>query len=182
MVFRLPKLFTSYTDWLEGQQTSILSAAVVITIANIVSSLSGVIRQRLLISHFFDTPSSQQAFEAFLVAFQIPDLMFQLIVLGAVSAAFIPMLASYKHDKAEEQRYMSLMMTSVLLFFLERFTLLSSGFDLRFYICRAIHSPENWCSIYFGAGADCSKLNQDHAGCTVLFCHLQLYDWDVAIL
>ncbi|MBW7955215.1 murein biosynthesis integral membrane protein MurJ [Patescibacteria group bacterium] len=118
MVFRLPKLLSTYTDWLEKQQNSILSAAVIITVANIASALSGLVRQRLLISHFFDTLSSQQAYEAFLLAFQIPDLMFQLIVLGAVSAAFIPILSMYKNNKEEELRYMNSMMNSVMLLFI----------------------------------------------------------------
>src|SRR5262245_296392 len=109
-MFRFPKILSNYTDWLERQQTSILSAAAIITVANIASSVSGLLRQRLLISHYYSNVSSQQAYEAFLVAFQIPDLMFQLIVLGAVSAAFIPVLAQYKQDKAEELRYMNSMM------------------------------------------------------------------------
>jgi len=118
MVFRIPKLFSTYTDWLEKQQTSILSAAVIITIANFASALSGLVRQRMLISYYFDTIASRQAYEAYLVAFQLPDMMFQLIVLGAVSAAFIPILSLYKHDKEQELRYMNSMMNSVLLIFL----------------------------------------------------------------
>lgn len=116
-MFRLPKIFGSYTEWIEKQQTSILSAAAVITVANIASSLSGLLRQRLLISHYYSTDVSRQAYEAFLVAFQIPDLMFQLIVLGALSAAFIPVLAQYKHDKEQELNYINSMMNSVLLIF-----------------------------------------------------------------
>jgi putative peptidoglycan lipid II flippase len=117
-MFRFPKILSNYTDWLERQQTSILSAAIIITFANIASSASGLLRQRLLISHYYSTISSQQAYEAFLIAFQIPDLMFQLIVLGAVSAAFIPVLAQYKQDKAQELQYMNSMLNSVLLIFI----------------------------------------------------------------
>ncbi len=118
MVFRLPRLFSSSTEWLEKQQTSILSAAVIITVANIASAVSGLIRQRLLISLFFDTVASQQAYEAFLIAFQIPDLMFQLIVLGAVSAAFIPIFGTYRNNHEEELQYMNSMMNSILLIFI----------------------------------------------------------------
>lgn len=92
----LASLFPGNGQWLEKQQTSILSAALIITIANIGSSLAGLLRQRLLISYFFNTPSSREAFEALLVAFQIPDTMFQLIILGAMSAAFIPIFSSLR--------------------------------------------------------------------------------------
>lgn len=116
-MFRFPKILSNYTDWLEKQQTSIVSAAAVITIANVASSFSGLLRQRLLISHYYETEASKLAYEAFLFAFQIPDMMFQLIVLGALSAAFIPILSQYKGNKEEESRYINSMMNSVLLIF-----------------------------------------------------------------
>ena len=85
MFLKISKFFNQNTKWLEKQQTSILSAAFIITIANIASSVAGLLRERLLISSFFDSVASQQAYEAFQIAFQIPDMLFQLIVLGAVS-------------------------------------------------------------------------------------------------
>ncbi len=115
MVFKLPKLFTPYTEWLEKQQSSILSAAVIITVANIISALSGFLRTRLLISIFFDTEVSKQAYEAFKIASQIPDLMFQLIVLGAISASFIPVFTHYKKESQEEAFTMTSAMMNLLL-------------------------------------------------------------------
>jgi putative peptidoglycan lipid II flippase len=118
-MFRFPKLFSNYTEWLDGQQTSILSAAVIITVANGFSSLSGLLRQRLMISLFFDNPASQQAYEAFLVAFQIPDTMFQLIILGALSATFIPIFTSRRQENKEAAFEMAAaMMNTLLLIFL----------------------------------------------------------------
>jgi len=108
---RLPKIFAGNGDWLERKQTSILSAAMIITLANLMSSVAGLIRERLLISSFFDTPSLQQAYEAFLVAFQIPDMMFQLIVLGAVSAAFIPIFT----DQRKKSKQQAFQMTNVVM-------------------------------------------------------------------
>lgn len=86
----------------EQQQKTILSAAFIITIANVFSSLAGLVRERLLIQSFFYSETAQQSYEAFQVAFQIPDMLFQLIVLGAVSAAFIPVFTSLK--KQDEQK------------------------------------------------------------------------------
>ena len=67
---KLPKILN--TQWLEKQQTTILSAALVITTANILSSLSGLVRERALISAFFNTYQSQLELEAFQLAFQVP--------------------------------------------------------------------------------------------------------------
>jgi len=115
MVIKLPSLFTTHTKWLEQQQTSILSAAGIISIASVISAISGLLIKRVLIAQFFDTPASQQALEAFWVAFQIPDMMFQLIVLGALSAAFIPIFTSKKRTSPEEAFTMSSIMMNVLL-------------------------------------------------------------------
>lgn len=111
----LPKLFSNNNNWLEKQQTTILSAAIIITIANIGSSLSGLIRQRLLIGSFFNTQESQEAFEALLVAFQIPDFLFQLVILGALSAAFIPVFTSIKKVDEKEAFEMSAVVINILL-------------------------------------------------------------------
>lgn len=105
--------------WFEQQQTSILSAATIITAANILSALAAIIRQRLLTSLFFDTVSAQQALEAFLVSFQIPDIMFQLLVIGSVSAAFIPVFTTIKKKYSEETAFKltSSLLTTLLIVF-----------------------------------------------------------------
>ena len=119
MIVQLSKLFNNGTNWLEKKQTSILSAALIITIANIASSLAGLLRERLLIASFFDSSSSQQAYEAFQVAFQIPDMLFQLIILGAVSASFIPLFTDLKKKSTEQAfRFTSSVMNVLLLIFL----------------------------------------------------------------
>lgn len=110
----LSKILTN-TQWLEKKQTSILSAAIVITIANVFSSISGLVRERWLISFFFDTNYSQKAYEAFLVAFQIPDMMFQLIILGAISATFIPIFSSLKKEDESSAFMMSSIVMNILM-------------------------------------------------------------------
>jgi len=115
---QFPRLLSRNMKWLENKQSTILSAALIITIANIASSLAGLVRSRLLISYFFNSESSQQAYEALLVAFQIPDMLFQLIVLGAVSAAFIPLFAKVRRrSRPEAFRLASVVLNALLLVF-----------------------------------------------------------------
>ncbi|MBD3279435.1 MAG: murein biosynthesis integral membrane protein MurJ [Candidatus Pacebacteria bacterium] len=120
MFFKLPKLLVFNTNkWLERQQTSILSAAAIITVANVVSSLAGLLRERFLIASFFSSVAGQQAYEAFQVAFQIPDMLFQLIVLGALSAAFIPVFTALKKkDQTKAFQVSAVVMNVLLLIFL----------------------------------------------------------------
>ncbi len=112
------KIFKVNSHWLAKKQNSILSAAFIITVANISSSLLGLLRERVLIKLFFNNLEGQQAYEAFQVAFQIPDLLFQLIVLGALSAAFIPLFTELKRkDKKKAFAFTSIVMNLVLLIF-----------------------------------------------------------------
>lgn len=113
------KIFKTNSQWLAKKQNSILSAAFIITSANIFSSLLGLLRERVLIKLFFNTLASQQAYEAFQVAFQIPDMLFQLIVLGALSAAFIPLFTELKKkNSAKAFQFTSIVMNLVLLIFI----------------------------------------------------------------
>jgi putative peptidoglycan lipid II flippase len=112
------KIFKVNSQWLAKKQNSILSAAFIITVANIFSSLLGLLRERVLIKLFFNTLSSQQAYEAFQVAFQIPDMLFQLIVLGALSASFIPLFTDLKKKSSTKAfQFTSIVMNLVLLVF-----------------------------------------------------------------
>jgi putative peptidoglycan lipid II flippase len=112
------KIFKANSHWLAKKQNSILSAALIITVANISSSLLGLLRERVLIQLFFNNIASQQAYEAFQVAFQIPDLLFQLIVLGALSAAFIPLFTELKKkDQDKAFQFTSIVMNLVLVIF-----------------------------------------------------------------
>jgi putative peptidoglycan lipid II flippase len=117
-VISLAKIFKTNSKWLDKKQSSILSAALIITIANGFSSISGLLRERVLIHFFFNTVSSQQAYEAFQVAFQIPDMIFQLIVLGALAASFIPIFTELKKKNKEKAfEFTSIVMNWVLLAF-----------------------------------------------------------------
>lgn len=125
MNLRLPQILKNNTKWLENQQNSILSAALIITGANVVSSLSGLIRERQLITYFFGNDLSQQAYEAFQVAFQIPDMLFQLIILGAISAAFIPIFTELKKKNEKEAFFISSVVMNILTLIFVFFSILA---------------------------------------------------------
>jgi len=119
MFLKIPKILKSQGKWFERQQTTILSAATIITVSSIISALSGLWVKRELINQFFDTPESQRALEAFWVAFQIPDMLFQLIIIGALSAAFIPIFTHQKKkDPKVAFKMSSIMMNTLLTLFL----------------------------------------------------------------
>lgn len=66
-------------------QTSVLSAATIIMLMVVASRVLGLVRQRVL-AHFFGA----EELSLFFAAFRLPDLVFEVLVFGTFSSAFIP--------------------------------------------------------------------------------------------
>lgn len=79
------KIISKGKKYLFSAQTSVLSAATLIMIMIIASRILGLVRQRTL-AHFF-TPDDLSLFFA---AFRLPDTIFEVLVFGSFSSAFIP--------------------------------------------------------------------------------------------
>ena len=73
------------------RKSSIWEATVVLAVASLVSRLFGLIRDRTLAAHF----GAGDVLDAYFAAFKIPDLVFNLLILGALSSAFIPVFTEY---------------------------------------------------------------------------------------
>src|SRR5687767_2434441 len=85
---------------LSSRQNSILSGAAILMTTVALAKVLGLIRDRLL-AHTF----SPDEVAVFLAAFRVPDLMFQLLIFGAVSVAFIPVFTDYLQDKGEGEAF-----------------------------------------------------------------------------
>jgi len=70
-----------------GTSRRVVSAALILAVAALGSRLVGLLRERVLTTTF----GAGDTFDAFVAAFRLPDLIFNLIVVGALSAAFIPL-------------------------------------------------------------------------------------------
>lgn len=79
------RLITQGKKLFLSEQTSILSAAFVIMAMVIVSQVLGFLRYRFLIHYFVPDDTT-----LFLAAFRLPDLIFEVLVFGTFSSAFIP--------------------------------------------------------------------------------------------
>lgn len=99
----LTRWFRKQSSWLESQQASILSAAFIIFVANIASAGFGLVKNRV-ISAYYVNPEYSGLIDAYWVAFRLPEFVYQLIVLGTLSAAFVPIFSKlYQQD--EERAY-----------------------------------------------------------------------------
>ncbi|MBP9670414.1 murein biosynthesis integral membrane protein MurJ [Candidatus Woesebacteria bacterium] len=96
----------------EKESSSILSAATIIMGATLVSALLGLVRTRLLIQYFY---ADKAVVDVFWAAFRIPDMIFQIIIVGALSSAFIPVFSRYLGKKDESNLIASSMINSVMI-------------------------------------------------------------------
>jgi len=74
-----------------ARQTNILSAAFVIMATIIFSQMLGLVRQRLLVAIF----GASNTLGVYLASTRLPDFLFQLLIAGALSSAFIPVFSDY---------------------------------------------------------------------------------------
>jgi len=82
------------------RQNSIFSATIVLAVTFGLSAILGFLRSRFLYAHFFKCCVLD--LDAYNAAFRIPDLIFKLLVTGALSASFIPVFSSYLHKNKKE--------------------------------------------------------------------------------
>ena len=86
-----------------GEKTcnSIGQAAFLVSIMGLASRFLGLIRDRILASKF----GAGDELDIYYAAFKIPDLIFNLLILGALSAAFIPIFTSLISNKKEKEAW-----------------------------------------------------------------------------
>ncbi len=76
---------------------SLTGGVLIIAVFSVLSRLLGVLRDRLLASHF----GAGSVLDAYYAAFKIPDFIFNIFVLGALASAFIPVFISLRDKEGE---------------------------------------------------------------------------------
>ncbi len=94
------QIISKSQEFFNRKSSSILSAAAIIGLSYLGSALLGLVRNHLLAARFFG--GMEADLDVYFAAFVIPDTIFQLLVVGAVSAAFIPVYQEY-FEKSEKQ-------------------------------------------------------------------------------
>jgi len=69
----------------------VAAAAGVVMLFFVLSRLTGLLREIIIGAQF----GTSAELDAYLAAFRVPDLLFQLVAGGALSSAFIPTFAGY---------------------------------------------------------------------------------------
>ncbi len=81
-MFKLKKVF-------QKRSNGIAAAAILVGVFSLFSRILGIFRDRILAGEF----GGGEILDAYFSAFRIPDLIYNLIILGALSAGFIPVFS-----------------------------------------------------------------------------------------
>lgn len=116
-----------------ARQTNILSAAFVIMSTIILSQLLGLIRQRMLVGIF----GASDTLGVYLASSKFPDLLFQLIIAGALASSFIPVFSDYlsknRNSEAHQMASSLLAIGLVVFFILSLFLFILAPFFLQLF-------------------------------------------------
>ncbi len=94
-----------------SQSKTITGAALVLGAASFVSRIIGLIRDRI----FAHTFGAGQTLDVYYAAFRIPDLLYNIIIVGALSAGFIPVfLTVWNRNKEEARELFNQLVTAAL--------------------------------------------------------------------
>ena len=91
----------SFISRLNRSSRGVSATAVIISTAYLASRILGLLRDRLLVSHFGISPQA----DAYAAAFRLPDLLFTLLVSGAFTVAFIPVFTARREEGHEREAW-----------------------------------------------------------------------------
>ena len=107
-----------------SQSKTITGAALVLGAASFVSRIIGLGRDRI----FAHTFGAGQTLDVYYAAFRIPDLLYNIIIVGALSAGFIPVfLTLWNKNKEEAQELFNQLITVALV--------VLTGLSIILFIC-----------------------------------------------
>lgn len=84
-----------------GKIDSLGSAAIVLAFFSLASKALGLARDRIL----YGTFGAGDELDMYYAAFRIPDTIFNLLIIGALSASFVPILSKYFYRKEENMAW-----------------------------------------------------------------------------
>lgn len=105
------KILSTTRSFIFSQQKSIFSSAMIISSMIVVSSFVGFLRYRVLSSYY---PKEQ--LDLFFASFRIPDLIFEILITGALTTSFIPIFIKYQKNREELNINMSSIINLISLF------------------------------------------------------------------
>ncbi|OGK15464.1 hypothetical protein A2690_03045 [Candidatus Roizmanbacteria bacterium RIFCSPHIGHO2_01_FULL_39_12b] len=121
----MERFFNNTKKLIFHRQKDILSSALILASMIIVSRFFGFIRYRTLATFF-----TKEELDIFFASFRLPDFVFEMLITGALSSAFIPIFIKYKKNEKDFAGNISsiINLISGSLFVVVVFLFLTAGF------------------------------------------------------
>lgn len=103
------KIFEKTKSFIFSKQGSIFSSALIISSMIVVSRFFGFVRFRILSGYF-----PKETLDIFFASFRIPDIVFEILITGALVSSFIPIYISYQKNRKELSETISSIINSIL--------------------------------------------------------------------
>ncbi len=114
------KFFKQGRRLFASKQTTIISAAAIIMVMVVASRILGLVRNRVYV-HYFQPGE----LDIYLAAFSLPDTIFEIMTMGVMASAFIPVFTKYLNKKNKmEAWYVSAITLNILLLFFAIFSII----------------------------------------------------------
>ncbi|MCX7996739.1 MAG: murein biosynthesis integral membrane protein MurJ [Patescibacteria group bacterium] len=104
------RLLSKTRELIFASQTSMLSSTLIIASMMLVARAFGFLRYRVLTGVF-----SAQELDIFFASFRIPDLLFEILITGALTTTFIPFFVKFRNDQEKLSRHISSIINLVLI-------------------------------------------------------------------
>src|SRR3989304_6337374 len=92
----MERFIKTTSDFIFKKQKGIFSSALLLSFMIILARLAGFFRYRILAGYF-----NKEQLDIFFASFRIPDLIFEILITGALTSTFIPIFFKYKSNKEE---------------------------------------------------------------------------------
>ncbi len=119
------KIVEKTRQFIFAKQTSIFSSAIIISVMIIIARLFGFLRYRILSGLF-----AKEELDIFLASFKIPDLVFEILITGALTSTLIPIFIKYKENREELNVNISSILNLILLVMALLIVILFAGMGL----------------------------------------------------
>jgi putative peptidoglycan lipid II flippase len=96
-----------------ARQNSVFSSTLIISMMVIVGGLLGFVRYRILSGYF-----TKEELDIFFAAFRVPDLIFNILITGALTTSLIPFFIKFQNDKEAQSNNISSVMNIIMLILL----------------------------------------------------------------
>ena len=93
---------------------TVSKAAAILGISSLISRFLGLLREYLLAKNFGASPE----LDAYFAAFRIPDFVYNILILGGIVVAFLPLFSKYFSKNKEEAWQFTNNILNIFLFFL----------------------------------------------------------------